>query len=143
VIIQLRVFTQEVMINSMETASVHLLRLIDKLSFPKVINARISISFPASIIPKNLNNLKFTSIDPLEIARHLTVLDSKLFNQLEPSEFLDKQWSTADAGNIKQVVQHANRITAWTSHTILKESDLKKRAKVLAHFILVAEVLKY
>lgn len=69
---------------------------------------------PPPILPKNIKKLKFLDIDPLEIARQLTIIESKLYNKIQPVECLDKAWSTEEgseiAVNIKGMIVNSNQV---------------------------------
>ena len=67
---------------------------------------------PAPILPKNIKKLKFLDIDPLEIARQLTILESKLYNKIQPVECLGKAWGQNDseAVNIKAMITNSNKV---------------------------------
>jgi len=97
---------------------------------------------PPPILPKNLNYIKFLDIDPLEIARQLTIMESKFYSQIQPIECLNKAWSEKEnspAVNVKAMIEFSNKTTGWVATAILKESDIKRRSNVLKHFILVAD----
>lgn len=117
---------------------------------------------PAPIIPRNLRRLKFLDIDALELARQLTLFDSRLFNRIEVNECLGKAWPREFVGgtpHIKAMIDMSNavhipvfsssfppcadrsvQITRWVAETILSQSDQRKRANTIKHFITVAEV---
>jgi son of sevenless-like protein len=69
---------------------------------------------PPSILPKNIKKLKFLDIDPLEIARQLTLIECKLYNKIQPVECLDKAWSKDEGGdiaaNIKAMIVNSNQV---------------------------------
>lgn len=95
------------------------------------------------ILPKNWRKLKFLDLDPLELARQLTLIESQIYTMIRPQECLNKAWSqkgTNDAPNIKEMIKKTNQITGWVAETILMEGDVKKRSLVMKHFISVAEV---
>lgn len=68
---------------------------------------------PASILPKNMKKLKFLDIDPLEIARQLTLMESKLYNNIKAVECLGKAWSQSEgdniAVNVKAMIFNSNK----------------------------------
>ncbi|CAG8778456.1 9385_t:CDS:2, partial [Acaulospora colombiana] len=76
-----------------------LLRVIDKRQQQdkaptfKVMVLTNSVPPPPSILPKNMKKIKFLDLDPLEIARQLTIIESKLYNKIQPVECLNKAWS--------------------------------------------------
>ncbi|KAG4108093.1 ras GEF [Neocallimastix lanati (nom. inval.)] len=97
---------------------------------------------PPPILPRNLNYLRFLDIDPLEIARQLTIMESKTYALIQPIECLNKAWSEREnspAINVKAMIEFSNKTTGWVATAILRENELKRRCNVLKHFILVAD----
>ena len=102
---------------------------------------------PAPIMPKNMKKLKFLDIDSMEFARQLTIVESKLYGKIKPTECLNKTWQKklADgesdpAPNVRALILHSNQLTNWVAEMILTQMDVKKRVVVIKHFVLVAEV---
>lgn len=100
-------------------------------------------SAPPPLLPKNLKKIKFLDIDPLEMARQLTLMDSRLYNRIRPNECLNKSWSrdngTEIAKGIRDVISANNRVSGWVSEAILVQEDLKKRAGWVKHFVAIAD----
>ncbi|KAI8584512.1 hypothetical protein K450DRAFT_216708 [Umbelopsis ramanniana AG] len=104
----------------------------------------LGVTAPAPIVPKNLKRLKLTDIDPLELARQLTILDFKLYSSIRPIECLDKAWSRDDARgdvavNVKSSIEFCNQVTAWVTDTILSQNEIRKRCNVIKYWVQVAE----
>ena len=104
-------------------------------------------TMPAPIMPKNMKKLKFLDIDALEFARQLTLIESKLYARIKPTECLNKQWQRKvvdnekePAPNVKALILHSNQLTNWVAEMILSQSDVKKRVVVIKHFVSVADV---
>lgn len=103
---------------------------------------------PTPIIPKNMKKLKFLDIDPTEFARQLTIIESRLYSKIRPTECLNKTWQkkiatneSEPAANVKSLILHSNQLTNWVAEMILTQTDVKKRVVVIKHFITVADVL--
>lgn len=83
-------------------------------------------------------------IDPLEIARQMTLIDQSLFLKLEPSEFLGGSWNKTGASklapNIYNCIVRFNITSRWVIAEILREESQKTRILLLSHFLRVAEV---
>ena len=104
-------------------------------------------AMPAPIVPKNIKKLKFLDIDTLEFARQLTLIESRLYGKIQPSECLNKTWQKklaegeADpAANIKALILHSNQLTNWVAQMILTQADVKRRQIVIKHFVSIADV---
>ncbi|ORX73514.1 ras GEF [Anaeromyces robustus] len=122
-------------------------QLLDKFDkgFAKKIIPNPGREAPLPIFPKSLRNrIRFIDLDPTEIARQLTLMCSKYYNQIQPVECLNKAWSDKNnentpAVNIKKMIEMSNQVSGWLALTILQEVDIRKRASILKHFIYVAE----
>ena len=104
-------------------------------------------STPTPIIPKNIKKLKFLDIDALEFARQLTVIESRLYCKIKPTECLNKTWQKKlapdekdPASNVKALILHSNQLTNWVAQMILTQADVKRRVIVIKHFVSVADV---
>ena len=102
---------------------------------------------PSSITPPSnrLKALKLTDLDPLELARQLTLMDAAMYNRIKPVECLQKAWSDLSdpnkAPNIKAVIKHSNQVSNWVKVAVLHESKSpKQRAAIIKFFIQTAEV---
>lgn len=102
-------------------------------------------SAPQPILPKS-RRIKFLDIDATEMARQLTLLESKLYNKIKPMECLGKAWSKPDsdvhAKGIKDTISTSNKITGWVAEAILVQDDLKKRAAWIKQFIAIADACR-
>ncbi|KAL5000320.1 ras guanine nucleotide exchange factor domain-containing protein [Aspergillus recurvatus] len=101
---------------------------------------------PTPIIPKNMKKLKFLDIDCTEFARQLTIIESRLYSKIRPTECLNKTWQKKvgpdepePAANVKALILHSNQLTNWVAEMILNQSDVKKRVVVIKHFVNVAD----
>jgi len=106
-----------------------------------------STSAPTPIIPKNMKKLKFLDIDATEFARQLTIIESRLYGKIKPTECLNKTWQKKvlpedpePAANVKALILHSNQLTNWVAEMILTQSDVRKRVVVIKHFVSVADV---
>ncbi|GAO45812.1 ras GEF [Saitoella complicata NRRL Y-17804] len=113
-------------------------------SFRKMV-LNLTTACPPPILPKNLKRLKFLDVDALELARQLTIIESRLYNKIKPEECLDKNWSKPEgsggvvAENIKAMILNSNQVTGWVAEAILTQPEIKKRVNLIKHFIAVAD----
>ena len=119
------------------------------ISAKKMVLTLTKNSTPAPILPKNLKKLKFLDVDPLEFARQLTMIESKLYGRIKPVECLDKTWmksrpenGTDPAPNVKALILHSNQLTNWVAEMILQHGEVRKRVMVIKHFVAIADVRK-
>ncbi|RCH79722.1 hypothetical protein CU098_005826, partial [Rhizopus stolonifer] len=99
---------------------------------------------PEPILPKNRRRFKLLDIDPLEMARQLTIMDFKFYSAIRPIECLDKAWSVQDdennlAVNVRASIEYCNQVTSWVSDVILSQTDIKKRSVLIKYWVQVAE----
>ncbi|OJA17643.1 hypothetical protein AZE42_10853 [Rhizopogon vesiculosus] len=124
-------------------AAKQLLQLVERArgrDIKKGFNPNIG-SPPASIMPKPNKKLKLTDIDPLELARQLTIMESHLYQKIRPMECLQRsrEQRMNHNDNIARVIQTSNRIANWVADSVLSHEDSKKRAVILKQFISVAD----
>ncbi|CAG8444390.1 17445_t:CDS:10 [Acaulospora morrowiae] len=146
---RMREFVNTVMHEHMAFAATSLIRVIDKRQqqdkSPTKVMVVNAVQPPPSILPKNMKKIKFLELDPLEIARQLTIIESTLYNKIQPVECLNKAWSKEEnvggeiAENIKAMIVNSNQITGWVAESILNQPEIKKRCLLIKHFVAVAD----
>ncbi|KAI9884572.1 MAG: hypothetical protein M1823_003644 [Watsoniomyces obsoletus] len=80
-------------------------------------------------------------LDPLELARQLTIRESKVFCAILPDELLAQEWtrkSGSTAVNVRAMSSFSTDLTTLVAETILSVVDVKKRATVIKHWVKVA-----
>ncbi|KAJ9066166.1 hypothetical protein DSO57_1012156 [Entomophthora muscae] len=140
----LRQFACTTMNEVMPKAAVLIVQLISKrressdAALRKMVrNAR---SAPPPLLPKNLAKFRLLDLDPLEIARQLTIMDSNYYNKIKPTEFLNKAWSRKDNnGYVNIMTEMSNKVTRWVADSILTRKDTRKRVTMYRHFVAVME----
>lgn len=107
----------------------------------------LSAQTPQPILPKHMKKLKFLDIDATEFARQLTIIESRLYGKIRPTECLNKTWQKKlapgepdPALNVKALILHSNQLTNWVAQMILTQQDVKRRVIVIKHFVNVADV---
>ena len=107
----------------------------------------LNTTTPQPILPKNMKKLKFLDIDATEFARQLTIIESRLYGKIKPTECMNKSWQRKveanepdPAANIKALILHSNQLTNWVAQMILNQADVKRRVIVIKHFVYVADV---
>lgn len=108
---------------------------------------------PAPVMSKSqMNNLKVWKMggaspsvldfSPLELARQLTMKEMNIFCTIMPEELLASEWmkkSGSNAINVKAMSTLSTDLSNFVADTILQsESDAKKRAVILKHWIKIA-----
>ena len=83
--------------------------------------------------------------DPLELARQLTIMESKLYCAITAEEILEAgkevpRGMAIPNPNVKAVTSLSTAITGWVAETILDEMDAKKRTALVKFFIKLADV---
>ena len=117
-------------------------------------SAGLSSDIPRPIMTKTLltqlrargfNVISPLDFDALELARQLTILESKLYCAITAEEILEagKEAPRGAATlnpNVKAVTSLSTAITGWVAETILDETDTKKRTALVKFFIKLADV---
>lgn len=102
---------------------------------------------PVPILPQSLKKIKFSDLDPLELARQLTLREFMLFEKITPFECLTRRQSRSKARNntlegtphIDVFIQNSNDLTNWVGAMILSYTDARKRSQAIKYFTNVAE----
>jgi son of sevenless-like protein len=71
-----------------------------------------TINLPLPILPKMSKTLKLFDIDPLELARQLTIIESRLYLSIKPIECLERsrEIKVDNKDNISHAIQHFNQV---------------------------------
>lgn len=85
-----------------------------------------------------LSRIPLTEFDTLELARQLTIMESKMFNQVAPEDLL--LTGRRKVAGLKALSETSNQMTGWVADTILAEMDIKKRTGLLKFYIKLADV---
>ncbi|KAH8879875.1 ras GEF [Thozetella sp. PMI_491] len=144
-------FARETVKTTETPGSASLMAVLDQRLSGKEVGAKRMIqtfnqNTPAPIMPKNMKKLKFLDIDVMEFARQLTVIESRLYGKIKPTECLSKTWQKKvgegepePAPNVKALILHSNQMTNWVAEMILAQTDVRKRVVVIKHFVAVAD----
>ncbi|KAI0237522.1 hypothetical protein L0F63_007379 [Massospora cicadina] len=95
------------------------------------------------------SNTQFTllNVHPLEVARQLTLLVSKVFCSITPLELINREFSKptheSTATFVIKKAQTSTKITSLITRLILSEPEVKRRAVWIRFFIEVAEHLLF
>ncbi|KAI9793535.1 MAG: hypothetical protein M1816_007968 [Peltula sp. TS41687] len=87
------------------------------------------------------HNVHVLDVDPLELARQLTLEASRLFRSIVPEELLAQEWtkkSQSISDNVKAMIRSTTNLTLWVSQSILAGEEVKRRSVILKHWVKVA-----
>ena len=80
--------------------------------------------------------------DATDIAKQLSLMHHDLFATVQPRELLGKKWTTpnreTETPNIHQLTDKFNKLSQWISTSLLQQTKLKSRIKLLEKFIMIA-----
>ncbi|KAI1315598.1 hypothetical protein EDD11_000608 [Mortierella claussenii] len=138
--------------DTMSFPAVQLIKLVEKReasdgAFRKMV-LNLTTQAPQPITPRNLKRIKFMDLEPLELARQLTIMEAGFYNKIKPIECLAKAWTSSDpevaakAVNIKKIIEISNMFANWINEIVLSEKETKKRAAVIKHIVSLAEKLR-
>ena len=95
----------------------------------------------ASLRNNAFNAVSVLDFDVLELARQLTLMESKLYCAIRPEELLASgQAGVRAADSVRAVTTLSTSITGWVTECILNELDARKRTGLLKYFIKLADV---
>ncbi|KAH6564709.1 hypothetical protein BASA62_007757 [Batrachochytrium salamandrivorans] len=134
-LVLVRDFAEFRMAEFMDAASSQLIRIIDRRlsngpSVPagRLVAVAANRDYPQPILPRNLRKFRFLDLDPLEVARQLTIKEGDIFACIQLSEFLNKAWSCKgrpDLGiNVNRMSSLSNQIIAWKCFSLNNYSSL-------------------
>ncbi|KAG0366374.1 hypothetical protein BGZ54_005430 [Gamsiella multidivaricata] len=138
--------------DTMNFAALQLIKLVEKRetsdgAFRRMV-LNLTTQAPQPITPRNLKRIRFMDLDPLELARQLTIMEATYYNKIKPIECLAKAWTSDDpelagkAVNIKKMIETSNLFSNWINEVVLSEKDPKKRAGVIKYLVVLAEKLR-
>ncbi|KHN99241.1 Ras guanine nucleotide exchange factor [Metarhizium album ARSEF 1941] len=87
------------------------------------------------------NGPTLLDLDPLELARQLTIKQMSIFCSILPEELLSSQWMKkggVDAPNVKAMSALSTDLSNLVAETILQHSEIKKRAAIIKQWIKIA-----
>lgn len=108
------------------------------------------------------DNRAFLDIDPLEIARQLTIIEHDLYSKFQSYECLDQIWESyhrkekasykqaapittkrhvpgSPSSDISQMIRHTNEFTFWVATCIVNNPTIKGRVNALKYFVTMAQ----
>jgi len=121
-----------------------ILKIIKTLSDPPqsktVLGPTLTASKPNST-PKKIEH-SVLDIDPLELAKQITLLEDQAFHKLPINEFLTwKNESSKQCPNIFTYTLWHRNFSTWIKVEILASLKMKKRVKVIKYFLSVIDHL--
>lgn len=137
-------FLDNTMMPDMNKLSGQLKKILNKKleNRPDSLTAIQNMKAPPSIIPEKESISIVLEIDPLEIARQLTLIEYDLYNKIMPKECLGQGWNKeqkeTNSPHIYQLIQRFNMMGKWVVSEIVKETDTTKRGKLIEHFLGIA-----
>ncbi|KAK7048162.1 ras guanine nucleotide exchange factor domain-containing protein [Favolaschia claudopus] len=123
-------------------AAAMLLTLIERTrrgeSIVKMVALRQEVP-PPPLVPRLTRNVELFDIDPLELARQFTIVDSHLFQKIRPVDCLHLIWDElGQSNNIDDLIQTVTKTSHWVQRSVLTETDFRRRAGIIEYFISVA-----
>lgn len=104
----------------------------------------ISKAMLLSLRASPATSINVTDFDPLELARQLTLMESKVYCAISPEELLGQEFSkkagVSNAVHVKSMSSLSTHITGWISACILGEGDARKRTQLVKFFVKLGDV---
>ena len=100
---------------------------------------------PKSHVPKfNDSGANLLEINPVELARQLTLYESDLYRKIKPWEFLNQSWAKkggVNAPNVLEMIHWSTRVSGFVASEIMK-APINKKIRVISYFMQVANALR-
>ena len=101
---------------------------------------------PASILPLDSEITSVMQLNPIELARQITLKDYEAFLLIEPAEFLHQRWCKQNASlmapNLIGMIERFNDVVAWAATEILREPEFEGRARIICRLLDVASAAR-
>ncbi|KAJ7645574.1 ras guanine nucleotide exchange factor domain-containing protein [Mycena polygramma] len=96
---------------------------------------------PPPLVPKSSHDLRLLDIEPIELARQLTIMESQMYQRITPVDCLQRarEQRADNIDNITIVIQTSNKIALWIAESILSKGDLRRRVRAIERIISVAD----
>lgn len=98
---------------------------------------------PRPLLPRTGTRASFHTIEALELARQMTLLDSELLRRIGPFELLGGAWTKPNkernSANLLAMIAAFNARSTFVVESIVTEKQLKLRAALLRKMIAVAD----
>ena len=116
------------------------------ISLKKITASKETLLYPGMLEHHDEHGpkLKLADLDPIEVARQLTLLEYDLYCKIKPREFTGLAWmkdhKEVRAPNIIKMVRWSNHVIKWlvTEIVVLKDS-LKARAAMMEKIVMMAK----
>uniref|UniRef100_A0A6B2L1A6 Ras-GEF domain-containing protein n=1 Tax=Arcella intermedia TaxID=1963864 RepID=A0A6B2L1A6_9EUKA len=102
--------------------------------------ARLLPNFENSPLPafmSKINGIDLLDIEPVELARQITLINEQFYIKIVPFEFLNKVFEIPKFtfNNLTNNITFNQQLNQWVKTQILSELSLQRRSKLLAKFI--------
>lgn len=103
---------------------------------------------PQPILPaQDLEELDVTVLDPLEVARQITLLDEQAYKSIAASECMNQSWNKPAicnevSPNIIKMISRFNATSNWAARLIVTEANVRKRKSIITRLIKLAQRLR-
>ena len=101
------------------------------------------VNSPRPIYPKDSLEYTFLDFDALELARQLTLMDSKIFCKIKPREFIGANWTKdnkdVNSPNLMNYINWERNIINWLVTEIVSQGNPKLQIQTFAKIISVGQ----
>lgn len=109
--------------------------------------SKMNTTISSTLISARTSTGRVFDISPKSYAVALTMMQQDLYSKIGPHECLDRVWGSklmnfGGSKNISNFVTSANNLTNFISYSIVKNMNVKRRARFIEYFIEVAHICK-
>ena len=102
-------------------------------------------SYPPVLLYSPGDCISVVNLNPIELARQLTLISFNFFRKIKFSELFGQPWSKQSlhhrCPNLMNNISFFNKITVWVMKSILSSTNINERSEVYLRFIQIAQVL--
>jgi RasGEF domain/RasGEF N-terminal motif len=106
---------------------------------PRFSGSRGTPATAAAVVlpPKRMDKVELLSLQPLEVAQQMSLIEFALFRAIQPHECLPRG-SRGKAPSVEAIISRFNLVSNWVATEVLMPTSTKQRVAVLKHFVQVA-----
>jgi len=157
---EFRKFVEQKMAIEMKSAAQQLMKSLrdrlDGLKRQTTLTIGENSEMPRSLLPKscktsedlrkflkNEDSRNWMKIDPLEMARQVTILEFSMYEKIQAKECIGQAWNGKKkhllAPNISNCIAFTNQISSWVATKILDSEDIRIRVATVKYFVQIAQ----
>lgn len=92
---------------------------------------------------ERIDEFDILTLNPIEVARQLTLIESELYRSIKPSELVGQPWVKSNkeerSPNVLAMIHRFNHVSRWVATSVVETENLKERVDVVVNFLEVLD----